>query len=921
MIKSVAALLRDQTGKRCKGVFLCNVCKNPVFSKAAFDTHTKNCKGKPITTLPERDNSYIRYKHLYKQNPVSFIFTGDIETFQCSQSSEERTKCHTAVSIGLQKTCMFDTTKSEYFEFFGPNCITDFLETVAEQAIHIYDTCLSSKSAVDMIFTAKDLFQYNNELSCKFCGRQYSDPLSLSQEVIKVRDHDHNTGRFRSSLCSTCNLNYKIPVPFIPLWFHNGSRYDFHFLAKHFPVGSDVEVLPRTKENYIAMYWRIKLPVGIDSNTKDNFTLPTHVKIAFLDSFRFLPSSLDTLVTNLPTDCLIETRREMGSHHNIDYFLKKNIYPYEYLDSWVKYDKPLPDKSSFYSHLKGKGISDEEYHFAQKSYKYFKCKSLKDYTLVYMKLDVTLLADVVVNLIRQGLKNYNLDPCHFVSAPSYAYECALKMSQVNLKVFEIGERDKYDFIDKSVRGGISTLGSTRYMKANNKYLNENYDAEKLTKTVLYLDKNSLYGSVMLNNKLPTGDFVWQSQEILKDINYFINFPSEAKYSFFLECSFIYDKKLHNLHKELPFLAESLTPPGSNQKKLILNLYDKNKYILHLEHLKLCVKHGLVLTKIHRALKFKQSNWLHDYISFNLEKRRNATNAFDKMYFKLQINSVFGKTLQRNEDMLDVKFITDWYDSSVNKNKKKNTAQALISSPRFHSISIFNENLVAIQMEPKKIILNRPKFVGSTICELSKVQMYKFFYEVIMKHYENSPEDVKLCLTDTDSFVISIENDKDVYKNFIAPNAVKHFDTSAFNPNVFPFMPLVNKDVPGMMKIEYQDNFIKEIIALRPKLYSFIMIDLKEYCKAKGVNFSAISNIKYSDYMKCYEEKQDKILTLYQILSKLHVVVTKAVNKIALNEGDDKRYYLSSSLSLPYGHYKIKQMHNRIGSDIFPIDNE
>lgn len=919
-ISNLSALLSHQSNRTKHKIFVCDLCHTINYNKIAHNKHKSNCINMKFSTtnyLPDKCYSTIKYKNFYKQTQIPYIAVADIETF--ITSNNDYSSVHTAASIGLMKCCLFNDKNSKYYEFFGPDCINNFFNKLKEIAIEIYDTCLSSKAAATMIFTKEDKRKYKSEKMCPHCNKIYSN------EVIKVRDHDHVSGRFRSSLCSICNLNFKLPFPFLPVWFHNGSKFDFHFLAKHFPKGSKIEVTPKTKENYITMSWKIPLPYEIielpdakhTQKQKLSDTLPpTDMTITFLDSFRFLPASLDTLVKILPKDKLIITKKYMKVNNNnviIDEFLTKNIYPYEYMDSWDKYKLPLPPKDCFYSKLKGQGITDDEYNFVKKSFKLFGCKNLKDFTLCYNKLDVTLLTDVIVNLIQQGIKEFNLDPSHFVSAPSYAYECALKMTNIKLEVFHKGQEDMYEFINNSIRGGISTLGSIRNIKANNKYMGEEFNPDEITNYILYLDKNSLYGSIMLNCKLPTGGFKWVSQKLLNNWSYFINFPSNANQSFFLECDFKYDEKLHDAHQNLPFLAENIIPPNSNQKKLILNLYDKYNYVLHLEHFKIAIKYGLILKKIHRALQFEQSNWLYPYIKYNLDKRRLATNEFLKMYYKLQINSVFGKMLQRNEDNINVKFVTEWCNENIQPNKKRNNAQSLISSPLFHSVSIFNENLAAIQMVPKEILLNRPKFVGHAILELSKVSMYKFYYEVLQAHYNIN--DLSLGLTDTDSFIIEIKNDEDVFKNFIAKYA-QHFDTSNLNQDVFPFMPIGNKNVPGKMKIEYSNNIIREFIALRPKLYSFIMKDYKEYCKAKGVNYAGIRKLTFNNYMECFKTQENKLLTLYQIMSKLHTVITKQMQKIALNDGDDKRYYLSSNSSLPYGHYSIRNLHERIGSKLY-----
>lgn len=902
----MSALLCHQSSNSQGKAFYCNNCNIPTFRQSTHENHVLNCTGTVNSYLPDSEYATVKFRSFEKELPVPYIFTADIETLQKRMSTSSNTWNHTATAIGLKVSNLNNIKEGKYFEYFGKSCIKDFFVCVEREALKVYKTCLSSKVAKKIIFNREDKKKYDEELYCRICLRKYSSSNNINN-VVKVRHHLHYTGKFISSLCNDCNLKLQIREPFIPLWIHNGSKFDFHFLCRNFPKGANIQVLAKSKETYLSIQWKITLPESLNDNTHKV------LNVIFLDSYRFLPSSLAKLVEILPNELLFETKQEVGDSKETNEFFRKNVYPYDFLDSWEKYNLPLPTEDDFFSKLTGTGITHEDYKFAVKAYTFFKCKNLRDYTLVYLKFDVCLLADVIINMIRRGIKDYLLDPCHYLSAPHYAFDCALKLSNVKIDLFHKGEEDKYEFINKSIRGGISTLGSTRYVKSNNKYMGEKFDSNVIPKYILYCDKNSLYGSIMLNEMLPISNYEWESTDKLQNYNYFLNYPQNANYSYFLEVDIKYDKKLHDLHKELPFLAENICPPGNNQTKLILNLYDKKKYVLHLPHLKLCVKHGLKIEKIHRALKFKQSNWLRTYIEFNLNKRINSTNSFDKMYYKLQVNSIFGKTLQNNESFIDIKFITQW-NYTFELNKQRLNAQSLIASPRFKSISIFSENLVAIQLTPTKICLNRPKIVGSAILELSKIKMYSFFYDVLLKHYKKNPNNVKLTLTDTDSFLFSIENDHDPFKNFVLKN-VEHFDTASFDKTIFPYMPLMNKDVPGKMKIEFNGQTIDEVIALRPKLYSFILDTKDEHTRAKGINYNAKRILSHADYLQCYKTNEKKNVTIYEILSNLHNVFTKCSEKTALSSADDKRYYLSNNYSLPYGHYAIVKKHERLENSI------
>ena len=226
-----------------------------------------------------------------------------------------------------------------------------------------------------------------------------------------------------------------------------------------------------------------------------------------------------------------------------------------------------------------------------------------------------------------------------------------------IKLEKISDIDKYLFIEKGLRGGISYIAK-RYAKANNKYMND-YDPVKPSTFINYLDKNNLCGWSM-SEYLPYGEFKW-----LEHIDGFdvmsIDEKSDTRY--FFEVDLEYPDELHELHNVYPLATEKLAVSSDmllgyckkiadkcqikvgDVKKLIPNLGNKTKYVLHYRNFQWYLSLGMKLTKIHRALKFKRSDWMKKYINFNTEKRKNAANDFEKVFFKLKINSVYGETME------------------------------------------------------------------------------------------------------------------------------------------------------------------------------------------------------------------------------------------------------------------------------------
>ena len=251
------------------------------------------------------------------------------------------------------------------------------------------------------------------------------------------------------------------------------------------------------------------------------------------------------------------------------------------------------------------------------------------------------------------------------------------------------------------------------------------------------------------------------------------------------------------------------------KKLVCNLLNKKKYVVHIKSLKQALNHGLKLKKIYRIIEFNQEAWLKQYINMNTELRKVAKNDFEKDLFKLMNNSVFGKTMENIRKHRDIKLVT------TNKRRSK-----LASEPNYHTINLIPENLSIIEMNKTKVKMNKPIYLGLSISEISKILMYEFWYDYMKLKYG---ENVKLCYMDTDSFIMNIKTE-DFYKD-IANDVEKRFDTSNYEVDR-PLSTRKNKKVIGLMKDELGGKIVMEFITLTPKPYSYLTDGGKEDKKAK-----------------------------------------------------------------------------------------
>ena len=199
------------------------------------------------------------------------------------------------------------------------------------------------------------------------------------------------------------------------------------------------------------------------------------------------------------------------------------------------------------------------------------------------------------------------------------------------------------------------------------------------------------------------------------------------------------------------------------KKLVCNLYDKKKYVVHINSLKQALNHGLKLKKIHRIIEFIQEAWLKPYTDMNTELRKLVRNDFEKDLFKLMNNSVFGETTENIRKHRDIKLVT------TDKKRSK-----LVSEPNYHTINLISEDLSIIEMKITKVKIKKPIYLGLSILEISKILMYEFWYDYMKPKYN---DDVTLCYMDTDSFVMHIKTN-DFYKD-ISDDVDNRFDTSSY----------------------------------------------------------------------------------------------------------------------------------------------
>ena len=874
--------------------YFCLRCLHCCSSARVLENHKQDClaiNGTQAIKMPEA-GSKIYFKNHKKMLPVPFVIYADFEAITekidgCQpsdgQSYTSTYQSHKACSYGYKLVCRYDKRYSKPVEIYrGEDCIEKFIMKMLSE-VKDCQRIVREQFQKPLVMTDKNERDYQNSTKCHICKIKFNEQKPSKQ---KVRDHCHITGKYRGAAHSDCNLKLAISAEKleIPVIFHNLKGYDCHFIMQKIgdlvrqDVNIDVGVIASNFEKYIG------------------FRLGNH--LTFIDSFSFMSQSLDRLSSNLSDDAFFYSKKAFPNDDQFRLIKRKGVYPYDYMDSFQRFsERSLPRIEDFYSILNDTNISESDYSHAKRVWSAFQIKDLGDYHDLYLRTDVLLFADVFENFRSTCLKYYGLDPCHYYSAPGLSWDALLKMTWINLDL--ITDLDQQLFIEKGMRGGISTI-THRHAVANNKYMKD-YNPEVESSYIMYLDANNLYGWAM-SKSLPFKDFKWlPPEDFILD-----NYTDYTRKGVILEIDLEYPEELHHLHNDYPLapekilvsddmlskyckdLKDSENISSGRVHKLVPNLRNKEKYVLHYRNLQLYLSLGMKLTKIHRVLEFTQKPWMKRYIDFNTEKRKMAKNSFEKDFFKLMNNSVFGKTMENLRKRSNIKLETD-----------PDHLLKLTRQPMYVSSKIFDENLVGVQMKKERLVLDKPSYVGFCILDMSKTLMYDFHYNYIRKKY---PE-AKLLFTDTDSLFYHIKAE-DIYSDFFKDKDL--FDNSDY-PKSSKFFFAENKKVIGKFKDEAAGDPIIEFVGLKSKMYSY-KTENKENKTAKGVKKNVIkSQLCLSDYRDTLFNCTTMRHKMRTIRSEYHQISSYQINKVSLSPFDDKRYILDDGISsYAYGQHKIKK---------------
>ena len=587
----------------------------------------------PEEELPGEGKNLLRYNsyHLDFRVPLRVYFD-----FECAlvkkndDSSGKMVRFHKHVPVAFCIRFVSEVKELRFKPIYypGPDAEKKFVWHMRQAAAKI-DRAFPRPVPFDGCW--EDLERHRKETSCHACGEPF---VPGDKNYKKVLDHDHYTGKYRSSMYSICNLWARDDKTF-PVFAHNGGNYDFHLLLRVLNEYDDGEVKCVMQSGEKVLYFS---KFFLTRTYEDRFTgkqVKKGVKFVFKDSFKFLDRSIEYLAGTLEEKDFKHFKELHGDYWQL--LTRKQVFPYHFLDGLDSLKHVgLPPMEEFSSYL-GEGvlfgeddvttiekstIMPEDYEHAKTVFDMFGCRTFGDYVELYCRSDVDLLATIFERFIDTSMREYKVDPSQCPTAPAFFWQAALKESKVTIELLTCPQM--YEFFEESIRGGVSVI-CNRLADASNPHM-KSYDPGKPTSYIEDLDANGLYSTPMLE-PLPVGGFRYLDAEEIKQLCYKLGRREKLgeNRGVHLCVDLAYPKELHPTHSDFPLLPEKVRVNGVD--KLVPNLYDKFDYKLTYDALLYAMEKGIVLKRVKSAIEYRQEPFLREFVLKCAKKRALVKNDF------------------------------------------------------------------------------------------------------------------------------------------------------------------------------------------------------------------------------------------------------------------------------------------------------
>ena len=620
--------------------WVCRRCLTAFSSEDILNQHIDRCQKQQPTNITFSWKDHLKFEDYHMKVPVPIRVYADFECInQPTGDREAAPKVlykQIPIAVGFYIISPFGNNYSSYF---GESCVTWFVNemlTLENIASNYFETNLPLEITPEEGVASQESFQQSKV--CWLCENPLGDAEGASHD--KVRDHDHLTGKYRGAAHNKCNLNCKKKSSsFVPIFFHNFSGYDCHLIF----------------EELLTSAYNLKLPINIIPKSMENYVSVQVGCLRFLDSYRFLSSSLQKLITSLNDFPYMQNEGLTD-----DLFKKKLAYPYEKFNLNNLHEPLNLTKEDYWSTLNQSYPCEDDIKRTQQLIDTYNITTAQELTMLYLKMDVLQLTDVFENFVETSTLMYGINPLYSYSLPGYTWKAGLKLTKIKLDF--IKDKQLLLLLENNIRGGISSVMGPRFIESN-----EN------TK-LLYIDANNLYGWAM-SQYLPTSEFEkldfpeeYELEQIVEDLRFI---PDNNEYGYFIECDLEYPAEIKEKTENFPlcpyqtkadpnlfseYMNSVKQPNYKPTEKLMCDLTNKYNYMMHYRMFKFYTNLGMKVTKIHTIYRFKQSAWLEKYINHNTQKRTKAKTNFEKDLYKLMNNAFFGKTMENVRDRTNLEFI-------------------------------------------------------------------------------------------------------------------------------------------------------------------------------------------------------------------------------------------------------------------------
>ena len=510
--------------------WVCRRCLTAFSSEDILSQHIDRCQKQQPTNITFSWKDHLKFEDYHMKVPIPIRVYADFECINhaVSQPAELRTNDHEAAPIDKSKVLfkqipiavgfyIISPFGNNYSSYFGESCVTWFVNemlTLENIASNYFETNLPLE------ITPEEHQSFQQSKVCLLCERKLDGEDN-------VRDHDHLTGKYRGAAHNKCNLNCKKKSSsFVPIFFHNFSGYDCHLIF----------------EELLTSAYNLKLPINIIPKSMENYVSVQVGCLRFLDSYRFLSSSLQKLITSLNDFPFMQNEGLTD-----DLFKKKLAYPYEKFNLNNLHEPLNLTKEDYWSTLTQSHPCEDDIKRIQQLIDTYNITTAQELTELYLKMDVLQLTDVFENFVEKSTLEYGINPLYSYSLPGYTWKAGLKLTKIKLDYIKC--KELLLLLENNIRGGISSVMGPRFIESN-----EN------TK-LLYIDANNLYGWAM-SQYLPTGDFKKMRSlaqnchesdsalmnEITEDI---LNTPDDNEFGYFIECDLEYPAEIKEKTENFP----------------------------------------------------------------------------------------------------------------------------------------------------------------------------------------------------------------------------------------------------------------------------------------------------------------------------------------------------------------------------------